>query len=86
MSWQGQMTTVVRHLVNDTDSTKYKFSDDRLETSILVASQLVISETDFANSYDINVEGCRLSPDPTDSATKDNDFIALVCLKTACII
>ena len=86
MSWQGQMTTVVRHLVNDTDSTNYKFTDNRLETSILVAAQLVISETDFNNSYDINVAGCRLSPDPTDSGTKDNDFIALVCLKTACII
>ena len=58
MSWQGQMTTVVRHLVNDTDSASYKFSDDRLETSILVAAQLVISETEFTNSYEINVEGC----------------------------
>jgi|TARA_B100001939_G_C16787448_1_gene549795 hypothetical protein len=86
MSWQGQMTTVVRHLVNDTDSASYKFSDDRLETSILVAAQLVISETEFTNSYEINVEGCGLSPDPTDSGTKDNDFVALVCLKTACII
>jgi hypothetical protein len=86
MSWQGQMTTVVRHLINDTDSTNYKFTDNRLETSILVAAQLVISETVFTNSYELNVEGCGLSPDPTDSATKDNNFIALVCLKTACII
>jgi hypothetical protein len=86
MSWQGQMTIVVRHLVNDADPASYKFTDNRLETSILVAAQLVISETDFTNTYDINVEGCRLSPDPTDTETKDNDFVALVCLKTACII
>jgi hypothetical protein len=86
MSWQGQMTTIVRHLINDTDSTNYSFTDHRLETTILVASQLVISQTDFINNYDVNVDGCKLSPDPTSSATKDNDFITLVCLKSACII
>jgi len=86
MSWQGQMTTVVRHLINDVDPSAYKFTDNRLETSILVAAQLVISETYFDNPYTINVESCKLSPDPTDSDTKDNDFIALACLKAACII
>jgi hypothetical protein len=86
MSWQGQMSTIVRYLINDTDSENYSFSDNRLETSILVAAQLVISEVDFANAYSINVESCLLSPDPTDAATKDNDFITLVSLKSACII
>jgi hypothetical protein len=86
MSWQGQMSTVVRHLINDADPLTYKFTDDRIETSILVSAQLVIAEADFQNNYEINVESCGLSPDPTDSETKDNDFLALVCLKTACII
>jgi len=72
MSWQGQMGTIVRHLVNDLDSSSYKYSDDRVETSILVASQLMIMNVDFNNIYEVNVESCRLSPDPTDSATKDN--------------
>jgi hypothetical protein len=62
MSWQGQMSTIVRYLINDTDSENYSFSDNRLETSILVAAQLVISEVDFANAYSINVESCLLSP------------------------
>ena len=86
MSWQGQMGTIVRHLVNDLDSSNYKYSDDRVETSILVASQLMIMNVDFNNTYDINVESCRLSPDPTDSATKDDAFITLSCLRAACII
>lgn len=86
MSWQGQMGTIVRHLVNDLDSSSYKYSDDRIETSILVASQLMIMNVDFNNTYDINVESCRLSPDPTDSTTKDNAFISLSCLRAACII
>ena len=86
MSWQGQMSTIVRHLVNDLDPSTYKYSDSRIETSILVASQLMVMNVDFNNSYDINVESCRLSPDPTDSATKDNAFITLACLRAACII
>lgn len=86
MSWQGQMGTIVRHLVNDLDSSNYKYSDDRIETSILVASQLMIMNVDFNNTYDINVEACRLSPDPTDSGTKDNAFITLSSLRAACII
>jgi hypothetical protein len=80
------MGTIVRHLVNDLNSSSYTYSDDRIETSILVASQLMIMNVDFNNTYDINVESCRLSPDPTDSATKDNAFITLSCLRAACII
>lgn len=86
MSWQGQMGTIVRHLVNDLDPSSYTYSDDRIETAILVASQLMIMNVDFNNVYDINVESCRLSPDPTDSGTKDNAFITLSCLRAACII
>ncbi len=86
MSWQGQMTTVVRHLVNDVDSSNYTFSTDRVETTILVAAQLLIMNVDFNNTYDINVEASTLSPDPTDSGTKDDPFIALACLRAACII
>tara|TARA_Y100001938_G_scaffold148005_1_gene230547 strand:- start:673 stop:1176 length:504 start_codon:yes stop_codon:yes gene_type:complete len=80
------MTTVVRHLVNDVDSSNYTFSTDRVETTILVAAQLLIMNVDFNNTYDINVEASTLSPDPTDSGTKDDPFIALACLRAACII
>lgn len=86
MSWQGQMGTIVRHLINDLEDKNYKFTDQRVETSILVAAQLTIMNVDFVNTYDINVESCLLSPDPTDSDTKDNVFITLVCLRAACII
>jgi len=80
------MTTVVRHLINDVDSSSYTFSTDRVETTILVAAQLLIMNVDFNNTYDINVEASTLSPDPTDSGTKDDPFIALACLRAACII
>ena len=80
------MTTIVRHLVNDIDSSSYTFATDRVETTILVAAQLMIMNVDFNNTYEINVEASTLSPDPPDTDTKDNPFIALACLRSACII
>lgn len=80
------MTTVVRHLVNDVDASSYTFSTDRVETTILVAAQLLIMNVDFNNTYEINVEASTLSPDPTDAGTKDDPFIALACLRAACIV
>ena len=86
MSWQGQMSTVVRHLINDVDASNYTFTPQRIETTVLVAAQLMTMNVDFTNTYDINVEACTLSPDPTDAGTKDNPFVALTCLRAACII
>jgi hypothetical protein len=80
------MSTIVRHLIDDLDAAKYKYSPTRVETAILVSAQLTTMNVDFNNSYTINVESCSLSPDPTDTDTKDNPFINLVSLRTACII
>jgi len=92
MSWQGEITTIVRHLINDVDPDNYTYSDDRIETTISVSAQLVSTEVDFENTYVIDVEQCTLTPDPTDpttalaSANKDDGFINLTALKAACII
>ena len=80
------MSTVVRHLINDVDPTNYTFTTNRIETTILVAAQLIIMNVDFNNEYEINVEASTLSPDPSASETKDNPFIALTCLRAACIV
>ena len=80
------MGTIVRHLINDINPDSYKFSNSRLETTILVAAQLSQMNIDFSNSYTINVENCTLSPDPTVTSTIDDPFVTLICLRTACII
>ena len=80
------MGTIVRHLVNDTDSDNYTYPDNRIETTILVAAQLVSTEIDFEQTYTVNVDSFTLSPDPTDSSAKDDGFINMVSLKAACII
>ena len=86
MAWQGQISTMVRHIINDVDPSNYKYSPRRLETTILVAAQLLSTEVDLQYDYDINVEQCLLTPDPTESPTKDSDFLSLVTLKTSCIV
>jgi hypothetical protein len=86
MSWQGQMGTMLRYLINDTDSTNYKFSDQRIETTLLVAAQLTLMDATFLNAYQVNVEGCYISPDPTDADTRDNDFMNLTVMRAACVI
>lgn len=85
MSWQGQMGTIVRYLIDDVDSDNYTYSPHRIETTILVAAQLTQMSVEFGKTYDVNVENCTLSPDPT-TAPEDHAFITLICLRAACII
>lgn len=86
MSWQGQMGTIVRYLIDDVDPDNYTYSDHRIETTILVAGQLTQGDVSFPNAYDINVENCTLSPDPTAADAEDKAFITLISLRSACII
>jgi hypothetical protein len=80
------MGTVVRYLIDDVDPNNYTYSDHRIETTILVAGQLTQGDVSFPNNYNINVENCTLSPDPTDTTPEDRAFITLICLRSACII
>jgi hypothetical protein len=86
MSWQSELTTIVRHLIDDTDISNPTYTDCRLETAILVSARLLLLEADFEQTYTVNVDQCLLSPDPTTSGAEDEGFINLLCLKTACII
>ena len=83
MPWQNEMTLIIRHLVNDLDSTSYTFTDSRLEEAVLVCAQLLLLEVDFESTYTIDVDSMTLSPDPTSSGNKDDSFINLICLSTA---
>lgn len=86
MSWQTDITTMVRYVIGDVNSDNYTYSDARIQTTILVASELLLSTMDFSQSYTVSLSESTLSPDPTDSSTEDKNFVALATLKTACII
>jgi len=85
MAWEIELVQIVRGLIGDTDSTSYDYTNERLKDLILIAAQLVLGDATFGNSYTVDVDEITLTPDPT-VTTKDNGFINLSCLKTACII
>jgi hypothetical protein len=80
------MVTMVRHTIDDTDPDNYTFSNDRIETAILVSAQLMLMDSCFSNEYTIKAEACILLPDPTETATRDDVFVTLVTLRTSCLI
>ena len=84
MSWQTEMTTLLRVFIND-DVTPYEYGDDRLQNLIVSSAQLTLGVVDFPRDYTVDIEGTGITPDPT-SATKDNGFINLVTLKAACLV
>lgn len=86
MAWQTDMTTIIRYLISDVDSSNYKFTDSRIQTAALVAATFVNNALNFDNDYSIDLSAVTLSPDPTDASSKDSNFVTLTCLKTACII
>lgn len=86
MPWQNETVRILRYLINDLDNSSYTYTDSRLEETILVGAQLASMEVDFETTYTIDVDACMLSPDPTDSSTRDNGFINLVCLKAAILV
>mgnify|MGYP003673240460 CR=1 FL=1 len=55
MTWQNEMTVIVRHLVHDVNSNDYTFIDSRLEEAILVSAQLSMLEIDVENIYTLQI-------------------------------
>lgn len=82
MHWQEHTNLMVRHLINDLDFNNYKYSDDRINSTVAVAAQLVVLELDFKNEYTVDVISQDIEPDPL----PDSAFINLVVLKSAMII
>jgi hypothetical protein len=82
MQWQEYTNIMVRHLINDMDFNNYKYSDDRINSTVAVAAQLVVLELDFNASYSVDVASQVITPDPT----SDNAFTNLVVMRASVII
>lgn len=86
MSWQTEMVGLLRNLIGDV-AYPPTYSDDRLEQVILASAQFIITDLDFDQDYEADIDNGTLSPDPTDRTTvRDNSFINLTVLKAACMI
>jgi hypothetical protein len=90
MSWNNEMVIIVRHIIGDLDTDNLLFSDSRIEESILVAAQLIHNEMEFVIDYNIEIDNGSLTPDPTSTpvspSNKDDDFIALCCLRSGLLL
>lgn len=84
MTWQTEMTPIVRYLIGDLASPP-TYTDARLQNTMLVSAQLVSNDVTFSQTYSVDIPNSGISPDPT-TPSRDNAFITLVSLKTACII
>jgi hypothetical protein len=85
MSWQLEIPIITRVWINDLEANPI-YSDDRILQVVTVAAQNVIREVSFDTTYDVDVVNISITPDPTSDSVNDNDFIALVALKAACIL
>lgn len=83
MAWDEDMVTMLRVMVNDLGSTTY--TDNSLVKVLLLAAIQVQQEITFDTAYTVDISNETLSPDPTVTATKDDSFTNLVCLKAAAI-
>lgn len=81
MSWQIEMTTIVRNIINDTAKSP-TYTDIKIQELIVVAAQLIKREIDFENTYTMDVTELSIAPDPT-TPYRDDGFINLVSLKCA---
>lgn len=84
MSWQNEMTRILRYLIDDFVEP-YTYTDDRLEEVLVIGAQLINYEVDWEKDYVTDVDAISITPDPTD-ATRDNAFINLASLKAACVL
>lgn len=83
MSWNIEIPTIVRTLINDVDGTNQVYSDERISQAVVVAAKYVQFDITLPNKYNIDISNISIDPDPT--TLNDDTFIILVALKTACI-
>ncbi len=84
MAWQDTITAIVRVMINDLDSTNYKYTDQRIQHVAATAATYVQFDVVLDHAYEVDVVNDTISPDPT--IDNDTIFISLLSLKTACII
>lgn len=83
MSWQIEIPIIVRTLINDW-SDPPQYSEERLLQVISVAAKYVQFDVVLDHQYAVDVVSPTITPDPT--VDRDEIFISLISLKTACII
>lgn len=88
MSWSVEIPLLLRSYIGDT-ATPQKYADADLKSYALTAAFLVVFDLSLKQTYDVDVVGQTITPDPTDrsaGATRDTDYIALIVARAGSII
>jgi hypothetical protein len=83
MAWQQEILTLVRVLVNDLSSDP-QYTDDQILQSVVVSATYVQYDISLDTKYAIDISNISISPDPT--VSKDDIFVSLIGLRTACLL
>lgn len=83
MSWEVDLTLMVRVLVNDIN-TPQTYTDEYIKRVIITSAIIVDSEVTFPYDYSYDLSALTITPDPV--VNDDATFMALVPLKSACIL
>lgn len=85
MYWEIEIPIIIRTLINDL-ACPPTYSDQRILQLATVAAQYVVMEVNLDTDYSINIVNNNITPDPSDPATRDTDFIGFVAMKAACLL
>lgn len=85
MPWNTEILTMLRHMIDDLD-IPYTYTDDRLQELILITGQQIQQEISFNTVYIISLDNMTIIPDPTGPSNRDEGFLWLDALKSACTI
>ncbi len=85
MAWETELVGLLRVLINDID-TPYGFSDARLQTIIVAGAQFVIGDLKKGGVYLADISEPDITPDPTTADPRDESFINLIVLRSACFM
>lgn len=86
MAWQDESIPTLRVLLGDVDEAAQIYSDDSLESTLVVAAKQVLAVASFPTAYAASVANVTLSPDPTTGSGQDDAFVNLFTLKAAAIL
>ena len=84
----AEIRTIVRALINDPapPDASNVYSDTKIDDLISVAAKYVVIDLNLDQEYKIDVTTNVITPDPTDTNSRDEDFISFVALRASCFL
>jgi hypothetical protein len=85
MYWQPELLIMIRVLINDLTATP-TYTDERITQLAAVAARYVVQDANLSVDYTIDIVNETISPDPAAPTTRDETFLGLTAMKSACIL